>query len=168
MSDGPEARVEVGPNGELVLHDPAAAGMIAAVEAHNLKIAMGNLREFMKANHERLDYFVTRMRDRRMSPREAVVTCIQVDDPFGGQLADALMPGHDWQAIRDQGLEPVARGLAMREGIEEILSEVYPNVGANLKSAEGYVAVVVGFGTALIATLKDPEPWTVWERLQHQ
>lgn len=29
---------------------------------------------------------------------------------------DALMPGTDWQAIRDQGQVPFARGLAGREG----------------------------------------------------
>ncbi len=38
------------------------------------------------------------------NPTEVAVVAIDVDDPSWSLLVDRLMPGHDWQAIRDEGL----------------------------------------------------------------
>src|SRR6185436_4774477 len=50
----------------------------------------------------------------------AVVVLLNVDDVHGGPIADMLMPGHNWQEIRDRGEVPFARGLAMRSGIQNL------------------------------------------------
>lgn len=171
MSDEPEARVIQGPDGQLILDDPAARGVIAAVEAHNRSIDRQNLRSFIVQNRERIDYFVQRILDRGLTWQDAVVTCIQVDDPLGGQLADALMPGHDWQAIRDLGQVPCARGLAGREGIQEMLDALsklapgYENIGRQLSDIRTYALVAVGYGTVVVEPLDPPNPQNLWDRL---
>lgn len=165
MIDEPTARVEVGPDGQLSLHDPVAEGVIAAITAYNRKIAFTNLQSFVKRNEDRINHFVTRIRDRGDSWQDFVVVCIQVDDPFGAELAELLMPGHDWQVYRDRGEIPVARGLASRAGIEAILKEFRPEAGKALSETRGYAAVIVGEGTALAIPWEGPPPDTFWARL---
>ncbi len=168
MSDEPEARVEI-INGQPVLIDPAAEGVIAAVEAQNRKIAVQNLRDLVLETKERLDHFVRRIVERGLTWEDAVVTCIQVDDHFGGMLTEALMPGHDWQAYRDRGETPCARGLAGREGIQAILDEydklIPTNAGRWLRETRTYALVAVGYGTILVEPLDPPSPQSTWERL---
>lgn len=84
---------------------------------------------FYRENEERMRYFAQRIVDRRLSAQETLIVCIDVDDQTWTPLVDALMPGHDWQAIRDAGEHPVARGLAMSAGVAEGAEAVYPAVG---------------------------------------
>ncbi|HMG13699.1 MAG TPA: hypothetical protein VK571_10995 [Gemmatimonadaceae bacterium] len=51
---------------------------------------------------------------------------LNVDDLLGDELAAMLMPGHDWQAYRDQGQVPFARGLAGRQWMQGILELLDP------------------------------------------
>jgi hypothetical protein len=55
-----------------------------------------------------------------------LVACIDVEDPTWRFLVDLLMPGADWQAIRDRGESPVARGVVPRELVASVLEELYP------------------------------------------
>ena len=57
---------------------------------------------------------------------EVVVVCIQVDSRWR-YIVDLLMPGHDWQSIRDMGEEPVARGSAAW-GMCEVVAERLPDI----------------------------------------
>ena len=57
---------------------------------------------------------------------EVVVVCIQVDSHWR-YIVDLLMPGHDWQSIRDMGEEPVARGSAMW-GMCKVVAERLPDI----------------------------------------
>jgi hypothetical protein len=84
------------------------------------------------------------------SADEVVITVINVDTPLGGPLAEALMPGFDWQAIRDRGEVPFARGLAGREGIQEALDELYPSAGEALRECQGLAVVIVDYGVAAV------------------
>lgn len=136
--DFPQAYVkEV--NGELVLVDPVAAGIIQAVNMYN----GDNCRRTLEMQVDRVVHFTRRIRDLKKNPMEVTVVLLNVDDELGGALADILMPGHDWQAYRDCGEVPFARGLAGREGIQEMLDEVCPEEGKKLREAGPVVTVVV-------------------------
>lgn len=123
-------------DGQLVLDDPVAAAFIGAVEKHNCKITF-------EQNAERVAHFKKRLSDRGMSPSDAVIVVLNVDNPFGGVLADALMPGHNWQEYRDRGEVPYARGLAMREGIQSALAAFDKDAAEKLEGMAKKVPVVV-------------------------
>jgi hypothetical protein len=121
--------------GQLVLDDPMAVGVITAVGKHNCKATL-------EANADRVAHFKQRLSDRGMTAADAVIVLLNVDDPNGAVLADVLMPGHNWQEIRDRGEVPFARGLAMREGIQEALAALDPEAAAKLREMTE-VAVLV-------------------------
>lgn len=73
---------------------------------------------------------------------------LNVDDVHGGPLADALMPGHNWQEIRDCGEVPFARGLAMRDGIQNAISAFDEEAATKLKDMTDVAVVVVDRGVA--------------------
>ena len=79
-----------------------------------------------RLNHTRLREMAASAARKGLSPEVAVLVCIDVDDPTWKFLVDALMPGHDWEAIRARGELPVARGSAMREGVEGAAMALYP------------------------------------------
>jgi hypothetical protein len=92
---------------------------------------------------DRVLHFTKRIQELGKSPDEVVITLLNVDDDFGRYLADELMPGYDWQAIRDTGATPYARGLAGREGIQNMLDELDYDAGQKLRKAGSVVTVVV-------------------------
>lgn len=133
-------------DGQLVLIDPHAVALFDAVNKHNCKI-------LFDLNAERMEYFKNRITEKKLTPKDVVITCINVDDPNGKVIADILIPGHDWQAIRDQGQTPVARGLAPRDGIQKILEVFDTDAAKKLKETEGVAVVVVDYGVAEIFPL---------------
>lgn len=136
---------------QLVLDDPEALGVIRAVEKHNL-------RTLLDQNRERVEHFTRRADELGRSPLDVVIVILAVDDPFGGALADALMPGHDWQAIRARGEIPLARGLAGRAGIQDALDSVDPEAGKKLWASESLSVVVVDRGVAeVFPAVEGPE-----------
>jgi hypothetical protein len=143
-----DARVEVNEDGQVVLIDPTAAGVIAAVENHNEGIARSNCTLTYEANLERVEHFKKRLVALEKSSDEYVVVIISVDDENGGLVADALMPGMNWQPIRDSGQVPIARGLAGRDFITECLNRFDPVAAERLKNKEGVCTVVVDHGVA--------------------
>lgn len=72
-----------------------------------------------------------------------VIVCIEVDSRWR-PIVDQLMPGQDWQAIRDIGEEPMARGSAMW-GICEVVAEELPDIAdvALEMPPKGKVKVIV-------------------------
>ena len=128
-------------DGQLVLDDPIAVAMISAVEKHNC-------RNTLKLNADRVEHFKRRLTERGMTPDQAVIVLLNVDDVHGGPLADALMPGHNWQEIRDKGEVPFARGLAMRDGIQEALGAFDKDAATKLQSISDVAVVVVDHGVA--------------------
>lgn len=103
----------------------------AIAYCHRDGLAMSDIfrAQFAKANRESL----LRLSDRATIKsdemgEQCIVICVDVDDPPWRTLVDVLMPGHDWQQYRDQGLKPVARGIVNRESIEAIAKEAYPAV----------------------------------------
>lgn len=101
-------------DGQLVLIDPEAVAVARVVGIHNCK-------HTFKINQERIDYFAER--SRLQPPGSVVIVILNMDDPVGAVLGDALMPGHDWASIRAQGQIPFARGLAQRFGVADFIAE---------------------------------------------
>jgi len=89
---------------------------------------------------------------------EVVVICIEVDSRWR-DIVDQLMPGYDWQSIRDAGEKPVARGSAMWP-ICEVVAERLPDIADVCLEipAEGMVKAIVlsdGGGTVYELEPKD-------------
>ena len=128
-------------DGQLVLDYPVAVAVISAVEKHNC-------RNTLELNADRVEHFKRRLTERGMTPDQAVIVLLNVDDIHGGPLADALKPGHNWQEIRDKGEVPFARGLAMRDGIQEALGAFDKDAATKLQSISDLAVVVVDHGVA--------------------
>ncbi len=130
-------------DGQLVLNDPDALAVIQAVEKHNC-------RNTFQQNADRVTHFSNRMLELGRTPEELVIVLLNVDDPNGGPLAEALMPGHDWQEYRDRGEIPFARGLVGRAGMEDVLGDFDKMAAAKLKGMTELAVVVVDRGVAEI------------------
>lgn len=123
-------------DGQLVLDDPQAVAVFRAVGKHNCL-------DTLIINDDRVAYFKSRMTERGFSADQVVIVIVNVDDINGGPLADALMPGTDWQQFRDQGQVPFARGLAGRPNIQEIVADFDKEAAEKLEAMPGITAVVV-------------------------
>ena len=134
-SEYPIAKVSV-VNGQMVLEDPMAFDILKA-------IAKKNCQKTLEINADRVLHFKKRASELQRSADEVVIVIINVDDEIGNPLAEALMPGTNWQEIRDRGETPFARGLAMREGIQAYLEEVDVLAAEKLKATKELSVVVV-------------------------
>lgn len=123
-------------HGKLVLEDPDALAVIRAVKVANV----------FAAQRERVAHFVRRAAELGRRPADVVIVLLAVDDPAGAELAEHLMPGTDWQSIRDCGEVPFARGLAGRAGIEGIVDELDPAQAIRLRAMPCLAVVVVAHG----------------------
>jgi len=132
-------------DGKLVLDDPVSREVIAAVGRHNARQGCART---MEANRERVGHFVRRVTELGRSPSEVVIVVACVDDVNGRELANALMPYFDWQAIRDRGEVPFARGIAMRKGVEEFVSLIDTDAGLKLSLWDDLAVVVIDHGIA--------------------
>lgn len=142
MNDEPRAVVrEIG--GEIVLDDPQALEVIRAIDKHNCE-------NTLEINADRVAHFKVRMKDRQLDASEYVIVVLNVDDPHGGPLADILMPGFDWQEIRDQGEIPFARGMVDRSWVEEALDKFDEEAAKKLHDMTEVAVVVVDHGVAEI------------------
>jgi hypothetical protein len=144
MGDQPRATVrEV--DGQLVLEDPDALAVLRAVAKHNC-------RGLFELNADRVTHFVKRIAERGAGRMELVIVLLNVDDQNGAVLADILMPGVDWQPYRDRGEMPVARGLAERTGIQDMLDLLDPEAAKRLRETDGTAIVVMDHGVAEVFT----------------
>lgn len=131
--------------GSIVLVDPIAVEMIRAV-------AKSNCKNTYQMNEERILHFKNRIQELQKSPKEVVIVVINVDDKNGEPIAEALMPGFDWQEIRNSGEIPFARGLAMKEGMHGAL-EIFDFEAAealSIMNDDEIAVVVVDHGVAEI------------------
>src|SRR5258708_5264494 len=123
-------------NGQLVLDDPDAIAVFKAVAKHNCRL-------MVQEQAERVAHFKRRAIDKGTD--NVVVVLLNVNDPIGKEITDILMPGQDamWQAIRDSGQIPFARGLVQRDAFQELVTELDAETGEKLRAMTGVVAVVV-------------------------
>jgi len=132
-------------DGQVVLDDPAALGVIQAIENHN----KAQIVHSFMLNHDRIEYFLARMDEINLSPDEYCVIIACVDDENGSAIADVLMPGYDWQSIRDLGQVPFARGFAKKDFLIHALEFINPVAAEELKNIKGKkVTIVIDCNTA--------------------
>jgi len=89
---------------------------------------------------------------RGLSREQFVVVAIDIDDPTWTEVVDAIMPGYNWQEIRERGEKPVARG-SVRAEIIDCLGDVVPDIKPSLTCSlpEGAVrAIIMGSGGASV------------------
>lgn len=121
-------------NGRLVLEDSTAC---------NFVIAKHNCLKTFEVNIDRINHFVTRLSDLKKTPQNTVIVIINVDDNIGKALAEALMPGFNWQPIRDRGEVPIARGLADRQGMSDAINLFDADAAAKLRSNPDTLCVII-------------------------
>lgn len=145
MADEVQAHLEVAEDGQLVLVDPQAFAAMLAVNKHNCLATAA-------VNAERIAYFKERVVTLGRTAVDTVIVILNVDDPNGGALAAALMPGMDrlWQGYRDEGKTPYARGLAVREGVLQFVYGQCHVTREEVESVTGLAVVIVDHGTAVI------------------
>lgn len=123
-------------NDQVVLEDPDGLAMLRVVAKHNCEVVF-------KAQSDRVAHFKQRMADRGDDPKQVMIVLINVDDcVLARELAETLMPGHDWQPYRDAGAIPYARGLCTREGIQYVLEEADFQAAAKLSEIDGIACAV--------------------------
>lgn len=138
-------------NGQIILHDPAAAGVLAAVSAHNREIGEKCCQIIFDKNADSIERFKRIFTEKNYSTREKCLVFIQVDDYYGSVITEKLMPGYDWSPIRNAGQEPIARGIADRDFIQTALGFFADDAARRLQECpDDLVAVVVGGRTASI------------------
>ncbi len=130
-------------NGRTVLHDPILEGVIAVVDEHNHKIAYEDCKTMFDLNAEAVERFKKRFAEKGYEPEKHCIVLIQVDDPYGGQISDVLMPNENWQVIRDQGLEPIARGIADRRFMTDVVAEFDAKAAEDLDLVKDCLIVIV-------------------------
>ena len=141
MVDGEPRAVVREIEGQLVLDDPDALAVMRVVKKHNC-------RGTLELNADRITHFKQRLTERGLTASDVVIVLVNVDDAHGGPLADALMPGMNWQEICDRGEVPFARGLAGRDGIQKALAVFDQEAAAKLQEMTGVAVVVVDRGVA--------------------
>jgi hypothetical protein len=115
-----------------------------------------NCKNTLMQHIDRVKYFEKRIEEKGLNPADVIITLLNVDDPQGKVIADILMPGYDWQAIRDTGAVPYARGLAGREGIQSLLDEIDPEEAEILREA-GPVPTVIVMDHGVVKIFPDSE-----------
>lgn len=137
LSDMPRALARV-VDGKTVLDDPDALSIIRALNR-------GYCKGSFDAHAERVAHFTRRMATLGKRPDEWVIVVINVDDPNGALVTNILMPSSEemWKELRAQGQIPFARGIASREGIEQVLRDIDKDAWRKLLKVETGIAVVV-------------------------
>lgn len=130
-------------DGKTVLIDPIGYALLQAVNKSNCKTTFDT-------HAERIEYFKKRVTEKKLDPKTVVITVINVDSPYGTDIAEALMPGFDWQQFRDKGEVPFARGLAMKEGMVEMIAVFDKEAAKKIDEVEGIPVIVVDHSVAEI------------------
>lgn len=128
-------------NGQLVLDDPDALTFVRVINKNNCGTTL-------KINEDRVAHFKRRIIELGKTAKDVVIVLLNVDDVHGAQLADVLMPGFNWQEIRDRGETPYARGLAKRDGIQEAIDILDKEAGEKLRLMDDVAVVIVDYGVA--------------------
>lgn len=128
-------------DGKTVLIDPVGYAFMKAVNKNNCEVTFD-------LNADRIQYFKNHITEKELDPKTIVIVIINVDAPYGFEIAEALMPGYDWQQFRDKGEIPFARGIVMKEGIIEMIAVFDLEASKKISLVEGIPVIVVDHGVA--------------------
>lgn len=130
-------------DGKTVLIDPVGYAVIQAVNKSNCE-------NTYIAEMDRIQHFKNRIAEKELDPNSIVITVINVDSPYGPEIADALMPGHNWQQYRDKGEVPFAKGLAMKEGMIEMIATFDKEASEKITQTKDIPVIVIDYGVVEI------------------
>jgi len=104
--------------------------------------------KLFQPNRDRLEHMAFKATKKGLKPDQFVTVAIDVDDPSWTEVVQTLMPNAteaDWQAFRDRGEKPVARGTAMADGLVDYLAQVCPDIAPALLGTlpKGVVRAIV-------------------------
>lgn len=104
-----------------------------------------NRDRFFNLNKERLEHLAFKAIKKGFTPDEFITVAIDVDDPRWKEVVETVMPGHDWQVIRDRGEKPVAGGTVLGDGVINFLCQACPDIAQALTNElpQGVVRGVV-------------------------
>jgi hypothetical protein len=102
-----------------------------------------NCRTTFQLHSDHIAHLKNRMVERGLTPAEAVIAIMNVDDVNGDVIANVLMPNFDWQAIRAGGGIPFAKGLFKREGFQDLLGTFDVPAAEKLKNMTDAAVVVI-------------------------
>lgn len=134
---------------DATLIDPFAVAVVArAVERENVR------RMLIGSQLDRVQHFEQRIAALLMDPAEYLIVVLNVNDRNGADLANVLMPGHDWPAIHARGETPFARGLVERWPLQHALG-AGSSAGAELAAVAGIAVLAVDRGIATAFSLSE-------------
>ena len=95
-------------------------------------------------NRVRFEQLAYRAHAKGLRLDEFVVILIDVDDSYWNPVVEEFMPGQNWQAFRDRGEKPMARGTVLAD-FSDFICTVCPDVADALRSElpEGEVRVII-------------------------
>lgn len=128
---------------EFISNNPEAALMAKA-------IGKANCMNLFDLNTDRVEHFRNRATELNRTAADTVIVLINVDDVHGGPIVDVLMPGFNWQEVRDRGMIPIARGLASKAATQNILAEFDVEACKKLEGMTELAVVVVDEAVAEI------------------
>lgn len=130
-------------DGKTVLIDPVGYAVIQAVNKINCE-------NTYIAQMDKIKHFKNRITEKGLNPDNVVIIVINVDSPYGPEIADAIMPGHNWQQYRDKGEVPFATGLAIKEGMIEMIALFDKEASEKVTQIKGVPVIVVNYGVVEI------------------
>jgi len=128
-------------NGEIILDDPDALALLLAVAKHKCN-------ETFAENADKVASLKERISEGRLTSAQVVITIVNADDFHGRIIANEAMPGFNWQEIRDRGEIPYARGLSLREKIQDFLNFIDVAAADKLRDMNEVAVVVIDHGVA--------------------
>lgn len=115
-------------------------------------IDMTNQRSaFYMANYDAILRLASRAQETGRTHETHVIVAIDANDSTWIELRDVLMPGHNWDAYRERGERPVARGIVPKNVFSEWLYEAVPALRGMLerKPVLTHIALVFADGGAM-------------------
>jgi len=100
-----------------------------------------------------IEYFKNKITEKNLNPKDFTINLINVDTPYGEEIAHILKPDFDWQPIRDKGETPFVRGLVMKEDMVNIISFFDKEASAKIDQISGIPVVVVDHGVVEIFSI---------------
>lgn len=122
--------------------DGAGGEPIDVIDATSI-VADIACRDLLDLNAERVEHFRRRAIERGLAPADTLIVVLDGDCRLGCMFAEPLMPP-DWQAPhRAMGAKPIARGLASRGPMNDMLDQFFPAVGAWMRGCDTAAVLVV-------------------------
>lgn len=132
---------------KIAFDDPVVIAIDLNIDRSNRKIACKKVAKMHKATIKKLRDRVIEM---RKSPAELAIVIANVEDDNGGDIAEMLMPGHDWGKALEKDKAVFAIGLADRKAIEHVIRFIDEEAADRLSVAFSTRVIVVDYGVAEI------------------